>query len=118
MIGVNVGDSRIYVLRASGKLEQLSKDDNLAQVDVDAGIISQDAAEGSRSRRNELTYYLGRSITLDLKQYQTIIKRIEPGDLALVVSDGVSDNLGQRYMKSIVVEMCNISVQDLVGSLG
>jgi protein phosphatase len=44
---VHVGDSRCYRLR-DGRLEQLSKDQTMAQALVDAGVMPPDAADGSR----------------------------------------------------------------------
>ncbi len=53
----NVGDSRVYRLRA-GQLEQLTKDHSLTQALVDAGTISQDEARTHRYK-NVLYKYLG-----------------------------------------------------------
>lgn len=44
---VQVGDSRCYRLR-DGRLEQLSKDQTMAQALVDAGVMPPDEADGSR----------------------------------------------------------------------
>jgi serine/threonine protein phosphatase PrpC len=44
---VHVGDSRCYRLR-DGRLDQLSKDQTMAQALVDAGVMQPDAADASR----------------------------------------------------------------------
>ena len=82
---VHAGDSRLYRLRG-GRLEQLTEDHALVDHLVRAGIISADRA-ASHPLRNMLTRALGRDPDVD---YQRLLVEVEPGDLFLVCSDGLS----------------------------
>jgi len=82
----NVGDSRTYLLR-DGELTQLTRDDSLVQLLVDAGEIT--AEEARRHPR--------RSVVLDAldgrERRDAPLTSIEarPGDRLLLCSDGLSD---------------------------
>ncbi len=87
---VNVGDSRVYRLRA-GELTQLSRDHSEVQQMVDMGLITPYEARLS-PRRHLITQYLG----LDARDaaFRPYIASPQPargGDVYLLCSDGLTD---------------------------
>jgi len=84
----HVGDSRAYRLRG-GVLQQLTGDHSLLQEQLDLGLITEEEAAFS-PHRGLLTRALGveEEASLDV-QMQTV----EPGDLYLLCSDGLTDML-------------------------
>ena len=82
----HIGDSRCYRLRA-GELQQLTKDHSLLQEQLDAGLITPQQAMGSLNR-NLVTRALG---VEDAVQVEINEFRVEPLDLYLLCSDGLSD---------------------------
>jgi protein phosphatase len=82
----HIGDSRCYRLRAN-TLTQITKDHSLLQEQLDAGLITPDAALTSNNR-NLVTRALGveEYVALEIHEH-----RVEPGDLYLMCSDGLSD---------------------------
>jgi protein phosphatase len=93
----NVGDSRGYRLR-SGKLEQITIDHSLVDEQVRAGRMN--AAEAARSPlRNVITRALGtqKSVAPDIFPLD-----IEPGDLFLLCSDGLTRELSDDLLASML----------------
>ena len=82
----HIGDSRCYRLRG-GELQQLTKDHSLLQEQLDAGLITPQQAMGSLNR-NLVTRALG---VEDAVQVEINEFRVEPQDLYLLCSDGLSD---------------------------
>src|SRR3954447_26614661 len=86
LVVTNIGDSRTY-LRRDGELTQLTRDDSLVQLLVDAGQIT--AEEARRHPR--------RSVLLDAldgqERREAPLTSVEarPGDRLLLCSDGLSD---------------------------
>lgn len=95
---VNVGDSRIYLLR-EGTLARLTRDQSEVQRLVDAGEITPDEA-WSHPRKNIITHHLGMPLKGDLLE-AVIGERMElrEGDCFLICSDGVSDNLRDEEIR-------------------
>ncbi len=94
---LNVGDSRCYRLRA-GRLEQLTLDHSLVEEQVRLGRMSR--AEALRSpMRNMITRALGTQnhVTPDCFQFA-----VEPGDLFLLNSDGLTRELSDEKVQSIL----------------
>ena len=94
---LNVGDSRCYRLRA-GKLEQITMDHSLVEEQVRAGRM--DASEALRSPlRNVITRALGTQslVTPDVFPLDT-----EPGDLFLLCSDGLTRELSDELLTSMM----------------
>ena len=81
----HVGDSRAYRYR-EGRLEQLTKDHTWVQERVDAGILSADNAR-NHPYSSILTRVLG---TEDDVEADMIDVSMQPGDLYLICSDGLS----------------------------
>jgi len=84
----HVGDSRCYRLR-SGRLQQITRDHSLLQEQIDAGLITPEQAAFS-SNKNLVTRAVGveDSVLLETHQHE-----VQPGDLYLLCSDGLSDML-------------------------
>ncbi len=84
----HIGDSRCYRLRGS-ELAQITKDHSLLQEQMDAGLITPEQAAVS-TNKNLVTRALGveDAVLLDVNEH-----RVEPGDIYLMCSDGLSDML-------------------------
>jgi PPM family protein phosphatase len=85
MLG-HIGDSRCYRLRGN-ELAQITKDHSLLQEQLDAGLITPEQAATS-SNKNLVTRALGveDAVLLEVNEY-----KVEPGDIYLMCSDGLSD---------------------------
>ena len=95
----HIGDSRCYRLRA-GVLSQITKDHSLLQEQIDAGLISPEQAANS-SIKNLVTRALGVEdmVMLDVNEHV-----VEPGDLYLMCSDGLSDMVNDELIARIISE--------------
>ncbi len=82
----HIGDSRCYRLR-EGQFVQLTRDHSLLQEQLDAGLITPAQAAVS-TQKNLVTRALGveDSVLLEINEH-----RVDPGDLYLMCSDGLSD---------------------------
>ncbi len=88
LLTAHVGDSRAYVMRRSGALERLTRDQTLAQSLADAGAISREDI-ATHPSRNVLTGALatrGAFVQVELKRW-----RLADGDQLLLCSDGLTD---------------------------
>ncbi len=96
MLG-HIGDSRCYRLR-SGSFEQITKDHSLLQEQLDAGLLTMEQAATS-TYKNLVTRALGvdDTVLLELNEYE-----VEPGDLYVLCSDGLSDMVDDVEIASIV----------------
>lgn len=80
----HLGDSRAYLFR-DGRLFQLTKDQTLAQMRLDAGI-----GPPSEADRHKLTNYIGRDRTGEnLRPTESLWLPLLPGDLILLCTDGL-----------------------------
>lgn len=84
----HVGDSRAYRLR-DGVLEQMTRDDSLVQLLVDAGHLAPEEAAG-HPRRNVILAALGGSVD-DADAVTLTEVDARPGDRWLLASDGLTD---------------------------
>ena len=84
----HVGDSRAYRLRG-GRLVQLTRDHSLLQEQIDAGLITPEQAAFA-THKNLVTRAVGVEDTVLL---ETHLHEVQPGDLYLLCSDGLSDML-------------------------
>ena len=93
----HIGDSRCYRLRA-GSMEQITKDHSLLQEQMDAGLLTQEQAATS-SYKNLVTRALGvdQTVMLELNEHE-----VQPGDLYLLCSDGLSDMVDDVEIASII----------------
>lgn len=79
---VNVGDSRVYVMREG--IEQLTKDQTFIQREMDEGRMTYEEARRD-PRRNMLLQCVGASPVIE-PEFRT--GRVEPGSMFLICSDG------------------------------
>lgn len=93
----NIGDSRCYLLNESG-FKQVTEDHSLVNELVRTGQISREDAE-HHPRKNVLLRALGteKAVEMDIK---TII--FEEGDILLLCSDGLSNKVNEKEMKTIL----------------
>ncbi|MBZ5582089.1 MAG: protein phosphatase 2C domain-containing protein [Acidobacteriia bacterium] len=91
----NVGDSRVYRLRA-GCLRQLTVDDTIIADMLAHGIVS---AEASRRHpmRNILTQAAGAKEKIEVHLWE---EAIEPGDVFLISSDGLHKPVPEEDMRA------------------
>jgi protein phosphatase len=96
MLG-HIGDSRCYRLR-DGSLSQITKDHSLLQEQMDAGLITAEQAATS-SNKNLVTRALGveDAVLLEVNDH-----RVEPGDIYLMCSDGLSDMVDDEGIGAIL----------------
>jgi PPM family protein phosphatase len=105
---VNVGDSRGYRLRNSG-LEQITLDHSLVEEQVRLGRMDRDEALRS-PLRNVITRALGTQSTVTPDMFEL---EIEPGDVFLLCSDGLTRELSDSRIESLLRvnapldELCN-----------
>ena len=84
----HVGDSRGCRFR-NGRLAQITRDHSLLQEQIDAGIITPEQAMFS-ANKNLVTRAVG---VEDSVLLETHLHDVQPGDLYLLCSDGLSDML-------------------------
>jgi protein phosphatase len=96
MLG-HIGDSRCYRLRGA-EFAQITKDHSLLQEQMDAGLITPEQAAIS-SNKNLVTRALGveDAVLLEVNEY-----KVEPGDLYLMCSDGLSDMVDDEGIVKIL----------------
>jgi protein phosphatase len=96
-LAINIGDSRCYRLR-NHSLEQLTVDHSLVDELVRAGQITPAAAPHS-PLRNVITRALGteREVAPDIFEFAA-----EPGDLFLLCSDGLTRELPDSLIESLL----------------
>ena len=94
----HIGDSRCYRLRA-GQLEQITKDHSLLQEQMDAGLITA-AQAATSTNKNLVTRALGveDAVLLEVNEH-----RVEPGDLFVMCSDGLSDMLDDESIQRLML---------------
>jgi PPM family protein phosphatase len=94
---VNVGDSRVYLLR-QGELEQLTTDHRLVQELIDDGQLSE-AEATYHPQRHVLTRALGVDAEVPADTLQVLPYK---GDRFLLCSDGLSGEVGESELASIL----------------
>jgi len=94
---VQLGDSRVYRLRG-GLLELLTVDHTVAWLGVLHGWFAHDSAE-ARAARYRLTRYCGHP---DLPEPDLMHVSLRPGDVFLLCTDGVSDQLPYERMARVL----------------
>lgn len=117
MLG-HIGDSRCYRLR-DGEFVQITKDHSLLQEQMDAGLITPEQAATS-TNKNLVTRALGveDAVLLEVNEH-----RVEPGDVYLMCSDGLSDmvdnaNLAQLLATDLPLEQKVIQLVDAANANG
>ena len=93
----HVGDSRVYLFR-QGAISQLTSDHSWVNEQLLSGVISADQAR-SHPLRNVVTRALGGKADL---QVEMQVHKIEPGDILLICSDGLTTMLADDEMAKVV----------------
>ena len=91
------GDSRLYLMRG-GELRQLSRDQSHVQDLVDRGEVAPEAA-ATHPLVNVVTNLVGAYDELVLEERQEVI---EPGDILLLCSDGLSGTISNDEIAAIL----------------
>lgn len=95
----HVGDSRVYLIRG-GQIYRMTRDHSVVQQLVDAGMLSAEQAL-DHPDANRITRALGMAPTVDVELYPGPFEVI-PGDLFLLVSDGLTDLVPDTEISSVV----------------
>jgi protein phosphatase len=93
----NVGDSRAYVLR-QGEFVQITKDHSFVQEQIDANILTPEAAR-THPKRNVITRALGHQAQVEVDTFEG---QLSPGDLLLLCSDGLSGTMNDNELQAIL----------------
>jgi protein phosphatase len=102
----HVGDSRCYRLRC-GHLQQLTSDHSLVEEQLRAGQITP--AQAARSpMRNLITRAIGSKATVEA---ETQRHHVQPGDLYLLASDGLTHDVNDGEIASILTAIPIPAVQ-------
>lgn len=99
-----VGDSRAYLLRDRA-FTQLTKDHTQVQQLVDAGAITDEEAE-----LHPMSHVLSRAVGVEPSVEVAATKGyVEPGDLFLLCSDGLTSLVSDHEIENIIVA-CDIEI--------
>ena len=93
----HVGDSRVYLFR-DGAVSQLTSDHSWVNEQLLSGVISADQAR-SHPLRNVVTRALGGKADL---QVEMQVHKIQPGDVLLLCSDGLTTMLADDEMAKLL----------------
>jgi serine/threonine protein phosphatase PrpC len=95
----HVGDSRVYMVR-DGSLTLLTSDHSWVNEQIQSGIISAEQAR-SHPLRNVVTRALGGKpdLAVDIQ-----VQKMEPGDVLLLCSDGLTTMIPDEDIVEVVVE--------------
>jgi len=96
-----VGDSRCYRLR-DGKLTQITEDHSWVNEQLKRGGMSLEEAESSPFR-NVITRSLGTSPTVEVDFFT---EEIKPGDVFLLCSDGLSNEVSDEDIRGVLTSEC------------
>lgn len=106
----NVGDSRAYIVR-NGQAHQISLDHSVVAQQLCEGLITKEQAK-DHPDRNKIYRCLG-SETVEV---DTFSEKVQPGDLLLLCTDGLSELVPEEEVTSIVQQHePQESVQRLIG---
>ena len=105
---VNLGDSRVYRLRADG-LERLSRDHTHVQRLLDMGAITPQQA-AVHPGRHRLTQHLGIfPEELIIQPQDTGPFALLPGDRFLLCSDGLTDMLSEPEIAALMTQSASLA---------
>ncbi len=108
----HVGDSRSYIVRPyKGTMARLTEDHTVLVRRIQQGMQRDEAVK--QPDAHQLTQVLGVNRTIKLA---TSVQRWEPGDIVLLCTDGVSDQIDKRVIADIVFDARDLvtAAQDLV----
>ena len=93
----NVGDSRAYLFRG-GRIKQITKDHSWVAEQVNSGILTVEEA-ARHPFRNVITRSLGSEPEVQIDFFE---QDAQPGDIALLCSDGLSNLVTEKEMGEIL----------------
>lgn len=99
MYFAHIGDSRLYYLEAGGQLKQISEDNSHVGWLRRKGKINEREAR-THPRRNVLNKALGGGHQFVDPQVGAV--SCQPGDIFLLVTDGIIDGLWDRHLEEIL----------------
>lgn len=99
---VNVGDSRIYLLRG-GRLRQITKDHSHVQALLDSGMITPEAA-WRHPQKNIILQHLGMEEEYTMRPDISSFEPLQDGDKFLICSDGLSDVVRDDELERLLLE--------------
>ena len=94
----SAGDSRCYLVR-NGELQQLTRDDSWVSAALGEGILNSDDVE-RHPLRNVITKAVGARDSIEL---DTLEQTLEPGDIALLCSDGLHGMVSDEDISRLVL---------------
>jgi protein phosphatase len=97
----HVGDSRAYLVRG-GSAMRLTKDQTVAQMLVDRGVLDERSAESSR-----LAHILSSAIGGSGDAMPSVLSyrvALEPGDALLLCTDGLTKHVTEETMTKVTAE--------------
>lgn len=92
----HVGDSRIYLYRG-GRIQRLTRDHTVVQQEIDAGRLTPELAR-IVPHKNILTQSVGYHGPVEP---DTATRPVQPGDLFVLCSDGLTDSLDDAALARI-----------------
>ncbi len=105
----HVGDSRIYLVR-DGQIQRLTRDHTVVQQEIDAGRLTAEMAR-LVPHRNLLTQSVGYHGPVEP---DTSTRALEPGDIFILCSDGMTDPFEDQQIAEIVART---DLSDLANTL-
>jgi len=96
---VNIGDSRAYIVNQSG-INQVTIDHSLVQQMVDCGRLTAEEAK-IHPHRNIITKAVGIREMVEADYFEIELAK---GDILLLCTDGLTNNLSDEYIYSIISE--------------
>jgi len=108
----HIGDSRLYRLRGN-ELKAITTDHSVLQELIECGFYTPEQARTSPNR-NLVTRALGVSdtVNVDIQEH-----KIQPEDLFLLCSDGLSDMLDDKDIHQILLNKKHLPLDDISKSL-
>lgn len=97
LLAGHIGDSRMYRLRGD-ELSQITVDHSLVQEEVSLGLITPADARVS-GHKNLVTRALGTDPAVELELHE---HEVQPGDIYLLCSDGLTDMVDDDEIHSIL----------------
>ncbi len=101
----HVGDSRVYLLRASkGRLALLTQDHTIAGDARGRGVPSEEAARLANARM--LTQAIGVNHSAVIRP---VVRSWEPGDVVLLSTDGLHDHLDEEVIADVLLGTADLA---------